>query len=138
MSRGRFLRKQVEKRSAKERVKELFVKAAGKRKQGAADRLVRKARRLAMKHKVPLRQYKTLFCTHCYARLVPGENCRVRIHKGRIIYSCLTCKKFRRIPLHGRPQPPSKRISEKTKSAASPKGPTPRNARTTERHNAST
>jgi ribonuclease P protein subunit RPR2 len=62
-----------------------------------ANRYIKLARKNAMKVnlKIP-RNLKRKFCKHCYFYLVPGKNCRVRIHKSRVIYYCFNCKKFMR------------------------------------------
>jgi len=62
-----------------------------------SDRYVKLARKIAMKVnlRIPV-EYKRRFCRHCYSYLVPGKTCRVRIHKSRVIYYCLKCKKFMR------------------------------------------
>ncbi|MBR9677453.1 ribonuclease P [Candidatus Woesearchaeota archaeon] len=65
-----------------------------------ADDLVRKARRMAMKHQIKLKSsQKRLFCKHCYKLLVPSKNSRIRITKGKLVQYCDSCKKFRRRPL---------------------------------------
>jgi ribonuclease P protein subunit RPR2 len=61
---------------------------------------VHKARLLAMKHNIRLpKELKRTFCKHCYSYLVPGVNCRVRTREGKLIYYCLNCKRYMRIPL---------------------------------------
>lgn len=63
-----------------------------------ANRLVGKARRAAMKVKLKMpREYKRKYCKHCYAFLMPGVNARVRTRAGKVIISCLECKRFTRI-----------------------------------------
>ena len=64
-----------------------------------ANRLVRKARRISMKYKarIPSGQQK-LFCKHCYCFLMPSVNCRVRLQKSKVVYYCMSCKKFMRFP----------------------------------------
>ncbi len=58
------------------------------------------ARKVAMKFRLRLpSRYKRMFCQHCHVFLLPGKNLRVRVHEGRLIYYCLTCKKFWRKPL---------------------------------------
>jgi len=62
---------------------------------------VHKARLLAMKYNIRLpKELKKTFCKHCYSYLVPGVNCRVRTREGKLIYYCLECKKYIRIPIH--------------------------------------
>lgn len=87
---------------AKERIKFLFQEAKRVFKQDnkLSDKYVKTARRIAMKYKIRLpSELKKRFCKHCYKYLVPSVNCRVRIHKHRIIYYCLSCKHFMRHPV---------------------------------------
>jgi len=61
---------------------------------------VRKARRAAMRVQMPIkRELKRRICKHCYHLLVPGKNCRIRVHKSRVIVYCLDCKHHTRIPV---------------------------------------
>ncbi|AJF62952.1 MAG: Ribonuclease P protein component 4 [archaeon GW2011_AR20] len=62
-----------------------------------ANKYINLARKNAMKVNLKLpRNLKRKFCKHCYSYLVPGKNCRVRMHKSRIIYYCFNCKKYMR------------------------------------------
>ena len=63
-----------------------------------ANESVRKARKLAMKHKLRLGKLKRKFCKHCYSYLKTGVNSRVRTNEGKIIIYCSECKKYTRIP----------------------------------------
>ncbi|MBD3163820.1 ribonuclease P [Candidatus Woesearchaeota archaeon] len=64
-----------------------------------ANKIVKKARRIAMKHQIRLpKELKRKFCRHCYAYLQPGVNLRVRTREGMIVYYCLECRKFMRFP----------------------------------------
>ena len=68
--------------------------------QELADKYVKIARRVAMKHKIKLpRSTKKKFCRHCHRYLVPSVNCRVRLHKHRLIYYCFHCKHYMRHPI---------------------------------------
>ena len=65
-----------------------------------SNRYVELARKISMKLRLRIPSiYKRKYCKHCYAYLVPGKNCRVRIRTKKIIISCQECKKFMRIPL---------------------------------------
>lgn len=81
-------------------VKLLFMEAgiAFKNKNiKSANDYVRKARKLGMKVNLTLpREIKRKFCKHCHSYLMPGNNCRVRMHKSRVIYYCFNCKKYMR------------------------------------------
>lgn len=96
----RHSKKPAEQRAiAEERIRELFRQADSmfSRSRKLADRYVELARKISMKYKVRIpRQLKRRFCKHCHCYLKPGVNCRVRIAKGRVIYYCLSCKRFMR------------------------------------------
>ncbi len=65
-----------------------------------SNRLIRKARRAAMKVKLKMpRELKRKYCKYCYSFLMPGVNSRLRTRAGKVIISCFECKKFTRIPL---------------------------------------
>jgi ribonuclease P protein subunit RPR2 len=86
---------------AKERINELFKQAeeAFDKDEKLADRYVELARKISMKYKVRIPSaLKKRFCKHCYCYLVPGKNCRVRTHEGKVVYYCLKCKKYMRFP----------------------------------------
>ena len=97
-----LLSKQVQRKIAAERVHVLFQEAEKRfgKNRDLAHRYVRKARAIAMKVKLRIPQeLKRRFCKHCYSYLQPGVNARVRTRGGKVIISCLECKKFMRIPL---------------------------------------
>ena len=84
---------------AKRRIRFLFQEAKDSFKENSklSDKYVKLARRIAMKYKIKLpSSLKKKFCKNCHEYLVPGANCRVRIHKHRIIYYCFGCKHFMR------------------------------------------
>lgn len=85
-----------------ERIKELFrqAKLIFKKDKTLADRYVKLARELSMKFKISIpSDLKRQFCKHCYHYLMPGENCRIRTQKGKVVYYCLDCKKYMRFVL---------------------------------------
>ncbi|MBI2541666.1 ribonuclease P [Candidatus Woesearchaeota archaeon] len=87
---------------AKNRIKFLFqhAKETFKEDSKLADRYVKTARRIAMRYKIRLpSSLKKRFCKHCHKYFVPGANCRIRIHKHRIIYYCFGCKHHMRHPI---------------------------------------
>jgi ribonuclease P protein subunit RPR2 len=94
--------KSKQKDIAKERVIILFQQAEEvfSKNRSLANRYVTLARKIAMKVKIriPL-ELKRKFCKHCYKFLMPGVNYRVRTRDGKVIISCLECKKFTRIPV---------------------------------------
>ena len=84
------------------RVEELFKEARHifKKNPKLANRYIDIARKTAMKVNLRIpRILKRKFCRHCYSYLVPGETCRVRIHKSRVVYYCFTCRKYMRFVL---------------------------------------
>ena len=86
---------------AKERIDGLFKQADEMFSEDPqlSDRYVAIARKISMKFKVRIPpQLKRKFCKHCYCFLMPGKNCRVRTHEGKVVYYCQNCKKFMRFP----------------------------------------
>ena len=66
-----------------------------------AHRYVELARKIALKVNWRLPpQYKRKFCKYCHHFLMPGVNARVRTREGKVVISCLDCKKFMRIATH--------------------------------------
>ncbi len=102
MSRGNSRNKKKQKSIAKSRIKRLFMLAeeyALSNRLSLSDRYVFLARKLSMRYLVPIpKEYKRRFCKHCYCYLLPGNNCRVRIQRSRIITYCNNCKKYSRKP----------------------------------------
>ncbi len=92
--------KRLKQEIALEKVKTLFKEASKQKDLKLANRYVDIARKTAMKVnlKIP-RELKRRFCKHCYSYLIPGKNCRVRIHKNKVIYYCSDCKKYARFIL---------------------------------------
>lgn len=89
-------------RIARERIELLMKKAESTfpKDRELSRRYVELARKVAMK--CPMRfpkKWNKRICRKCNSLLVPGENCRVRIYKHRIIITCLECGNVRRIPL---------------------------------------
>ncbi len=67
--------------------------------EGFAQRYMWLIRRISMKYNYELpREIKHSYCKHCKTLFVPGENCRVRLHRKRVIYTCYSCNKFTRLP----------------------------------------
>ncbi|MBI3034666.1 ribonuclease P [Candidatus Woesearchaeota archaeon] len=93
--------KEKRRKQALDSIRGIFLKAdeAFRASPKIADRLVRRARKLAMKHKIRLpRVYKRRFCKNCYCFLVPSVNCRVRLSGQKVIYFCFGCRKYMRFP----------------------------------------
>ena len=106
MSRRRIGNKKFQKSIAKNRIQRLFRLAE---RYALCDRLelsnryVFLARKISMRYLVPIpAKFKRRVCKHCYCYLMPGINCRVRIHRSKIVTYCYNCKKYMRMPLRGR------------------------------------
>lgn len=102
MSRKNIKKKRIQKTIAKNRIQKLFLLAEKKAFSGdfnLANRYVKIARELSMRYliSIPI-EFKRRFCKHCYHYLLPDDNCRIRIRRGRIIIYCANCKKFTRVP----------------------------------------
>ncbi len=91
-----------QKKIAKARMDFLFqlAKEVFKENSSLADKYVKIARRIAMKHKLKLDpKFKKMFCRNCHKYIMPGINCRVRLHRHRLIYYCLSCRHYTRHPV---------------------------------------
>ena len=99
---GKYREKSREQKEiARERINALFrqAKEVFKEKPELADRYVFLARKIAMRYKLRIPfELKRRFCKHCYKYLVSGRNCRIRVQRGKIVYYCLSCKRFMRVP----------------------------------------
>lgn len=95
-----FSKKQKEmKEIAEKRILYLFEQAKDtfSKSPELASRYVALARKISMKYKVKIpRELKRRFCKHCNRYIMPGKNCRVRTHKGKVVYYCFNCKKYMR------------------------------------------
>ena len=92
-------------RIASSRIRLLFDLASEIFDQNSAlsNKYVNKARKIAMKYKTGLpSDLKKRMCKNCHAYLVPSVNCRVRIHKHRVIYFCQKCRHYMRHPLNNK------------------------------------
>lgn len=101
MAKRIYAKKAEHKKIAKERIEVLFEQAGKvfKRNKSLANRYVKLARELSMKYKVPIpAKLKRRFCKNCYSYLVPSVNARVRTREGKVVYYCLECKHYMRIP----------------------------------------
>lgn len=81
---------------ARERITALFRQAEGAA--GAhperSNRYVELARKIAMRQRVRIdREHRRRFCRQCSSFLVPGQNMRVRVHRGNVVVTCLVCSK---------------------------------------------
>jgi len=96
------VQKTFRKKIARERINRLFQEAEKRAMEGKielANRYVELARKIAMKYLVRIPKiYRMRFCRKCNSYLIPGKNCRVRIHKHRIIITCDKCGNIKRYP----------------------------------------
>ncbi|WP_321506872.1 ribonuclease P [uncultured Methanoregula sp.] len=59
-----------------------------------SNRYVELARKIAMRQRIRIdRDLRRQYCHHCYAYLVPGQNMRVRVHRGNVVVTCRTCNR---------------------------------------------
>ena len=57
-----------------------------------SNRYVELARKIAMRQRIRIdREFRRRFCQHCYVYLVPGNNMRVRVHRGNVVVTCGVC-----------------------------------------------
>lgn len=64
-----------------------------------ANRYAGIAKRIASRHAMRFpKRWKQSICGGCGCLLVPGSNCKVRTHGGRVIVTCLECTHVEKIP----------------------------------------
>jgi ribonuclease P protein subunit RPR2 len=98
----REIAKKAQKESSLQQVRSLFDAAAVifPKNPAEAHKLTAKAHTIVLRSKLKLPAVlKKRYCKHCKAFWMPGKTVRVRLAKGRIIYSCLSCRKIQRMPL---------------------------------------
>ncbi|HXW99273.1 MAG TPA: ribonuclease P [Methanomicrobiales archaeon] len=86
-------------RLARERIGILFDRAREffPENPEVSDRCVDLARRIAMRQRVRIpRPLRRRFCRRCSAYLVPGSTLRVRVHRGKVVTTCIRCNAHRR------------------------------------------
>ena len=102
MSKKYYKKPAKQQQIAKRRIRFLFdeAKDSFKKDPNLSKKHVKLARRISMKYKIKLpSEMKKKFCKNCHSYLVPGVNCRVRLHKHRLIYYCSGCRHFMRFPV---------------------------------------
>ncbi|QVV89302.1 ribonuclease P [Methanospirillum sp. J.3.6.1-F.2.7.3] len=76
---------------------------------------VRQARLIAMKERIRIPpELRRRYCRKCNSYLVPGRTGTIRIYRGRVIITCLSCGWHRRFPISR-----SKNINGKEKASES-------------------
>lgn len=72
-----------------ERLHELAREAAREGREERARAYVRRARRVAERHRRSLpREFKRFTCDACDRYLIPGRNARVRTQNGHVVVTC--------------------------------------------------
>lgn len=72
-----------------QRLADLAREAARTGETERARRYVRRARRIAERHRLRLpRQFKHFICDRCDRYLLPGSNARVRTQDGHVVITC--------------------------------------------------
>lgn len=81
---------------ARERVEMLFMQAdrVFTTNPERSNRYVELARKIAMRQRIRIdREHRRRFCHHCSAYLKPGQNMRVRVHRGNVVVTCHVCNR---------------------------------------------
>ena len=95
---GRYSKsKDKEKKIALDHINAMFDEAKRQSKKNfeLSNKLVKRALNLKKRLKITLpKELKKKFCKNCNNYFIHGENCRVRVQNGKIIYFCLKCKSF--------------------------------------------
>ncbi|HLF54627.1 MAG TPA: ribonuclease P protein component 4 [Candidatus Nanoarchaeia archaeon] len=62
-------------------------------------RYVAIAKRVGLRNRVRMpKEWRRRICKSCDVLLLPGKNCRVRLHEGKVVYRCLECGGVMRYP----------------------------------------
>lgn len=81
------MKKNISKSLAKEEIEEFFEDIKSKNPEE-----VKKIKRLAMSHKIPLKEKRKLFCKKCLSPYLGNE--KIRIKNNRKIITCNKCGKI--------------------------------------------
>jgi ribonuclease P protein subunit RPR2 len=85
----------------KERIDILFKLADQEfsRNPERSHRYIKLARNISTKYNIRMPpQWRRRFCKNCYKFLKPGNNCKIRITKGKVHLKCLECGQMMRVP----------------------------------------
>ena len=77
------MKKDISKTEAKKKIEEFFLNLKQK-----SPEEIKKIKRLAMGHRLSLKEYKTLFCKKC---LIPHSSPKIRIKNKMKIVKCENC-----------------------------------------------
>tara|TARA_Y100000034_G_scaffold20729_2_gene23765 strand:- start:1708 stop:1968 length:261 start_codon:yes stop_codon:yes gene_type:complete len=78
------------KSEAEKQIKEFFLNIKNK-----SPKEVKKIKKIAMSHNLPLRDSRKLFCKKCYV-VFTKDNSKTRIKKGKKIVTCINCNYINR------------------------------------------
>lgn len=95
------MNKQTLREIAKKRIEILFeeAKKISIKSPELSKRYLSLANKIAQKVNLTLtKDQKRKFCKHCYSYFVPQKNVRVRLKNKKVVYYCLSCKKFTKFP----------------------------------------
>ena len=93
------MNKNSQKDIAKKRIEILFDEAKKTKDQKLSKRYISLANKIAQKVNLTLtKDQKRKFCHHCFSYFIPNKNLRVRLKNKKVIYFCLSCKKFTKFP----------------------------------------
>jgi ribonuclease P protein subunit RPR2 len=85
-----------------ERLRELAAAATRAGDEALARRYVRRARRIAERHRLEFpRRFERFSCAACDRYLLPGRTARVRLRKGHVVVTC-DCGHHARYPYRPR------------------------------------
>lgn len=91
-------RQKQQKETALQRIRELFAQAEKTKDQKLRDRYSALAHKLVLKYKVKLpRNLKRKYCKYCKTFWISGKTVRIRIGKKTISFTCLVCRKIKRL-----------------------------------------
>ena len=56
--------------------------------------------KLKLKYRITLpKNLRNKFCRKCLTIWIPGKTLRIRVRKGKIVYTCLRCGRIKRFPV---------------------------------------
>ena len=89
------------KRIALQRISKLMEAARDEleRNPDRSRRYVQLARAISTRCKVRIPRLRRKICRRCNTLMIPGKTFRVRIRKGRAIYTCMSCGRVYRFPI---------------------------------------
>jgi len=77
------MKSKISKTKSKKQIEEFFLDIKNK-----TPKEIKKIKRLAMKHNIPLKEKRKLFCKKCY---VPYNNPKTRIKNKKRVIECKNC-----------------------------------------------